>query len=120
AAAVSLNVLDCVPAPVDLLRSLAQALMPGAKAMLACPYDWAPASTPGEGWLGGHSQRSQDRGASAPVLRALLTAQGHPWSVKGLELLAERDGLAWHVRMHERSTMSYKTHLVVAQKLQDL
>jgi SAM-dependent methyltransferase len=114
--AVGLNVLDCVYAPIEFLTSLAGVLREGGKAVFACPYDWSPAATPLEAWLGGHSQRAPGAGSSAAVLRALLTPGAHPASIRGLELIAECDHLPWHVRLHERSTMTYEVHLAVARK----
>jgi SAM-dependent methyltransferase len=113
---VALNLLDCVAAPRDLLAGLAAALLPGGKAILASPYDWSMAATPVEAWLGGHSQRGPAAGASEPVLRALLTPGGHPAAVDGLVLEAEESGLPWQVRLHDRGTMGYRSHLVVARK----
>lgn len=115
--AVNMNVLDCVQAPRDLLVSLGRVLKPGGQAVLACPYDWSPAATPLEAWLGGHSQRASPAGSCETVLRSLLTPGAHPGSVDTLKLAAERDDLPWHVRLHERSTMTYKLHLVVAEKI---
>jgi SAM-dependent methyltransferase/uncharacterized protein YbaR (Trm112 family) len=113
AAAVSMNLLDCVYSPLDFLTSLAANLRDAGQAVIACPYDWSVSATPLEGWLGGHSQRSAERGASEPVLRRLLSA-GHPQSIKGLRLLAECEA-DWHVRMHERSLVSYRAHVVAAR-----
>jgi SAM-dependent methyltransferase/uncharacterized protein YbaR (Trm112 family) len=114
--AVNMNVLDCVSTPVDLLRSVGSALRDGGKLVLTCPYDWSPAATPLESWLGGHSQRSPSAGASEAVLRALLTPGAQPASLGNLELVAEQDNLPWHVRLHARSTMCYRVHLIVAQR----
>jgi SAM-dependent methyltransferase/uncharacterized protein YbaR (Trm112 family) len=114
ALAVSMNLLDCVTAPRELLVSLARVLRPGGKAVLGCPYDWSPGATPIETWMGGHSQRSPTGGASEAVLRALLTPGGHASAVQGLKLTGELDEVSWHVRLHDRSTMTYKVHLVVA------
>jgi SAM-dependent methyltransferase len=114
--AVNMNLLDCVCAPRELLVTLARVLKAGGKAVLTCPYDWSTDATPLEAWLGGHSQRSPLAGASEAVLRALLTPGAHPSSIKGLELFAEREDLPWRVRLHERSTMTYKVHLVVAAR----
>jgi hypothetical protein len=47
----------------------------------------------------------------------MLTPGEHPNSLNSLRLVAERDGLPWHVRLHDRSTMTYKGHLVVAEKV---
>jgi SAM-dependent methyltransferase/uncharacterized protein YbaR (Trm112 family) len=113
--AVSMNVLDCIAAPADLLTSVARVLRGGGKLVLTCPYDWSPAATPLEAWLGGHSQRSPSGGASEIVLRALLTPGAHPAASGDLELVAEQEHLPWHVRLHARSTMRYRVHLVVAR-----
>jgi SAM-dependent methyltransferase len=116
AAVAGLNVLDSVYAPRELLDSIAQVLTTGGKAVLTSPYDWSPAATPLEGWLGGHSQRSPAAGASEASVRALLTAGASPAAGEVLRLYAERDDLPWHVRLHDRSSMSYRVHLVVATR----
>lgn len=114
--AVTMNVLDCIPSPRELLVSLGRALKPGGNAVVNCPYDWSAGATPLEGWLGGHSQRSPLAGSSEKILRALLTPGGHPGSINTLELTAERDDLKWYVRLHDRSTVDYRAHLVVATR----
>jgi SAM-dependent methyltransferase len=113
---VCLNVLDSIASPLELLRSLARVLQPGGLALLACPYDWSPAATPVEAWLGGHSQRGPHRGASEPLLRGLLTPGGHPEAIAGLRIVAELDDLPWQVRLHDRAAMTYRVHLVAVQK----
>jgi SAM-dependent methyltransferase len=113
---LNMNVLDCVNSPREFLLSIANVLRPRGKTALACPYDWSPHATAFEAWLGGHSQRSPTEGASEAVLRALLTPGAHPGSINTLRLTGERDGLPWHVRLHERSAMSYKLHLVAATR----
>ena len=114
--AFALNLLDCVHSPQALLESLAGVLSPGAPLALSTPYDWSPAATPLEHWLGGHSQRAPGGGASEPVLRALLTPGAHPQSVAGLALEHESEALPWHVRTHDRACMHYRTHLLVARR----
>ena len=115
--AVNMNLLDCVGAPRELLTSLARMLKGCGKVILTCPYDWSPGATPMEAWLGGHSQRSPLAGSCEAVLRTLLTAGAHPSSINTLKLIAERDNLPWQVRLHDRSTMAYKVHLVVAERV---
>lgn len=112
----ALNVLDCVQSPHDLLASLPRLLTDQGRAILSTPYDWSPAATPVEAWLGGHSQRGDTAGASEPVLRALLTPGAHPASIEGLSILAEEPSLSWRVRMHERAAMEYRVDLVVAAR----
>jgi len=112
----SLNLLDCLPSPHEHLVSLARILAPGGRAILATPYDWSSAATPVEAWIGGHSQRGPQRGESAIALRALLTPGAHPASVEGLGLVAEIEAVPWRVRLHDRSTVEYDAHLVVAER----
>jgi SAM-dependent methyltransferase len=112
---VGLNVLDCVASPRDLLGGARRVLRPGGTALLTTPYDWSPAATPLECWLGGHSQRGEQRGAAEPMLRALLTPGAHPQSVDGLRIVGERANLAWHVRLHDRSYVAYSVHAVEAR-----
>ena len=110
--AVALNVLDCVNAPRDFLEQLGRVLRPGGTAVLSTPYDWSTGATPVETWIGGHSQRGPDAGASEPFLRALLTKGAHPQSVAGLEILGEIADFPWQARLHDRSTVSYAAHVL--------
>ncbi len=112
----SLNVVDCVTAPRDALAELVRVLAPGGLALVTTPYDWSPAATPFEQWLGGHSQRHEGRGAAEPVLRTLLTPGAHPASVEGVEIVAEAEGLPWRLRLHARSVVEYRVHGVVVRK----
>ncbi|MEL7449214.1 MAG: methyltransferase domain-containing protein [Pseudomonadota bacterium] len=112
---VALNLLDCVQSPVDLLRETRRCLKENAAAVLSTPYDWSPAATPVEAWLGGHSQRGPDGGASEAMLQRLLTAGAHPQAVAGFEILAQHPAFPWHTRLHDRSIMSYALHLVAAR-----
>jgi SAM-dependent methyltransferase len=114
--AMSMNTLDCMYDPREFLASISQALKQGGKAVVACPYDWSGSVTAMEAWLGGHSQRSPVQGSCETILRSLLTPGAHPNSIDGLKLIAERDNLPWQVRLHDRSTMAYKLHMVVAEK----
>ncbi len=104
--ATSLNLLDCVSAPREMLHELARVTR--GSVVLATPYDWSTNATPVEGWLGGHSQRGAHRGASEPVLHALLAEAG-------LTVVAEEEHVPWRVRLHERSSVDYDVHLVVAR-----
>jgi SAM-dependent methyltransferase/uncharacterized protein YbaR (Trm112 family) len=105
ALASSLNLLDCVSAPREMLHELARVTR--GTVVIATPYDWSPSATPVESWLGGHSQRGPHRGASEPVLHALL-------SEAGLEVVAEEEHVPWRVRLHERSSVDYDVHLLIA------
>ena len=102
----SLNVIDCVTAPRETLLELSRVTR--GDVIIATPYDWSPSATPIEGWLGGHSQRGAHRGESEPVLRALLAEAG-------LTIVAEEPRVPWRVRLHERSSVDYDVHVVVAR-----
>jgi len=106
-----LNVFDSVTSPRDLLASIDSMLKPGGWSVLATPYDWSAAATPVETWIGGHSQRSPDRGAAEPLLRKLLTRGAHPQSITDLNIMGEIANQPWTVRVHERSSTLYKTHI---------
>jgi SAM-dependent methyltransferase/uncharacterized protein YbaR (Trm112 family) len=114
--AASLNVLDCVQSPYDHLKELSRILEPHAEAFVSAPYDWNVNATPVEAWLGGHSQRSEKRGASEVMLRSLLAGGDHPYAIQELELISETEGFPWSLRLHERSFMKYLVHLVVVRK----
>ncbi len=115
ALALAMNVLDCSADPAHLLAATAQLLRPAGKLILTTPYDWSPHATPFESWLGGHSQRAHARGASETVLRDLLLGG----DVGAWKPIAEQANLSWWVRLHDRSAMHYRVHLVVAEKSHD-
>lgn len=109
--AVALNLLDCVPDPRRLLESLASAVAPGGRILLATPYDWSTRATPLEAWLGGHSQRAPHGGAGEAFVRALLDG-APPHAIASLSCRAEEAGWPWQTRLHDRSTVLYRTHLL--------
>ena len=113
----AMNVLDCVSSPLHLLESISNALMERGHGVLVAPYDWSPGATPIEGWIGGHSQRGPTRGATEPLLTMLLTPGAHPQSIAGLRLRAQISELPWHVRLHDRSTMLYQSHVVAVDRV---
>jgi SAM-dependent methyltransferase/uncharacterized protein YbaR (Trm112 family) len=114
--AASLNVLDCVQSPYDHLKELGRILRHKGGALLSAPYDWNVNATPAEAWLGGHSQRSESRGASEIMLRSLLAGGGHPYAIQELELVSEAEAVPWSLRLHDRSFMNYLVHLLVLRK----
>jgi len=109
---VAMNVLDAVSSPVALLDSISKSLSARGRAILACPYDWTATVTPVESWLGGHSQRGADHGECSPMLKRLLEAEPSK-----LKLVAELDGIDWNIRMHDRSSMQYRVHLICAERM---
>jgi SAM-dependent methyltransferase/uncharacterized protein YbaR (Trm112 family) len=107
AGALSLNVLDCVPAPLQHLAEMGRVLARGSSALLTTPYDWAATATPVAQWLGGHSQRGEAHGSSAAELRRALHTVD-----TGLSIAAERDRVPWRVYVNERASMDYAVHLL--------
>ena len=108
-ALTSLNLIDCLGDPARHLAEVDRCLGPGGRFALATPYDWSSQVTGPTGWIGGHSQRGADGGASEPRARALF---GPPWMPQ-MALLHEVNALPWRVRVHDRSTMHYASHLLV-------
>lgn len=112
---VALNLLDCVPDPVHLLHAMAGVLQPGGALLLATPFDWAARATPAAQWIGGHSQRGEGAGAAEPLLHSLLRPNGHPRALENVSLLGTGEA-AWHTRLHDRSAVMYRSHLVALSK----
>ena len=112
AGALSLNLLDCVPSPLSHLLELGRTLGGRAAALLATPYDWSPAATPIEQWIGGHSQRGESHGSSAAELRRIFSPDAAAGVDTGLVLVAERDRVPWRVYAHERASTDYAVHLL--------
>jgi len=102
-----LNVLDCVPSPLQHLVEMGRVLATGASGFLSSPYDWAATATPVAQWLGGHSQRGEAHGSSAAELRRALATVD-----TGLAIAAERDRVPWRVYVNERASMDYAVHLL--------
>lgn len=112
----ALNVLDCVSSPLKLLQEVELFLVSDGVLAVCCPYDWSPAATPVEGWLGGHSQRGGQQGDSAQILEAILTPDALPASLERLKMMVSRPNVPWSVRVHSRSYAEYRVHLVLAGK----
>lgn len=103
----SINVVDCLSSPATGIAELTRVTRPGGEAIVSTPYDWSPGATPVEQWLGGHSQRSERRGASEPVLRSLMS--------RDFEIIDEDAHVPWHVRLHDRASAQYDVHVVVGR-----
>jgi len=114
--AVSLNVLDCVGTPYDHLKELARILRHNAGAVISTPYDWSANATPVASWLGGHSQRSENRGSSETILRSLLAGGAHPHAIQELAIASEVESMPWTMRLHDRSFMEYPVHMITVRK----
>jgi SAM-dependent methyltransferase/uncharacterized protein YbaR (Trm112 family) len=115
AAASGLNVLDCVPAPIELLKNIGRIIRRNGRAIMTCPYDWSATAAPVEAWLGGHSQRGPLEGRSERVMERLLDA-AQPDSPR-LRIVDSSEGPPWHVRLHDRSVMCYRNHRLILEGL---
>jgi SAM-dependent methyltransferase/uncharacterized protein YbaR (Trm112 family) len=104
----SINVLDCVASPAEAVREIARVVKAGGKAVIATPYDWSLSATPVEQWIGGHSQRGPHRGASEPLLRAMLS--------RDFDIERDDPDLPWRVRLHDRSSVEYSVHRLIARR----
>jgi len=82
------------------------------KSIISCPYDWSPSATPVQNWLGGHSQRAITRGDSVATIKQLFASRGS----LPLNLESAGDAPLWHVRLHDRSTMTYQNHRLIFTK----
>jgi SAM-dependent methyltransferase/uncharacterized protein YbaR (Trm112 family) len=112
AGALSLNLLDCVHSPLGHLLELGRTLAPGAAALLGTPYDWSPAATPVEAWIGGHSQRGEAHGSPEAELRRILSPDAAAGVDTHLTIAEERDRVPWRVYANERSATEYAVHLL--------
>jgi SAM-dependent methyltransferase/uncharacterized protein YbaR (Trm112 family) len=110
--ALSVNVLDSIGDPVGHATELGRVVAPGGVVALTTPYDWSPAATPFEGWLGGHSQRGPGAGASEPEVRRLFGQAPPDGFDTGLVIGAEIDRVPWRLRVSERSAMEYACHVL--------
>lgn len=111
---VALNLLDAVPAPLELLTSIDRVLRPGASAHLATPFEWREDLTPRAGWFGGHSAHHDHEGDPIAVLKRVLAAP--EYGLQGLELVAERDDIPWRMRVDDRATTEYRNFCAVLRK----
>lgn len=112
---LSLNVLDCVGSPLLHLMEIGRVLQAGAEAVIATPYDWSVNATPLEAWIGGHSQRTEHQGSSVLEMRRLLSERAPLEASPGMTLVREVEEFPWHVYVHERATMSYQVHIMIAR-----
>ncbi len=114
--ASALNLLDCVPSPLALLKNIEIVLADDGTALIGSPYDWSSGASPMEHWIGGHSPRSDFQGSSERLLEALLTPGAHPQSLDQLSLVNAAADVPWQTRLHARSLTHYRTHLLALKK----
>jgi len=100
------NVLDAVNSPRHLLHSLARQLKQNGTLLLTTPYDWS-GNTPMQNWLGGQAQYDEQIGDSPQLLRQIMQQAG-------FDILAEKDNLAWQLRLHSRQFNHYQVHMLAA------
>ena len=107
----SINVLDCLPVPMQHLHSLGTLVAPDGSVLLSTPFDWSPNASPVEAWIGGHGQRNEVGGSSETWLERLLCGAdgvpGHGWRICG------KEDIPWTVRIHARNRVEYLTRLLV-------
>ena len=111
-----LNVIDCTPSPLDLLRSSANLVAAGGVMIIATPFDWSPTVTQPHAWIGGHSPRGYFQGKSDQILKSILTPGAHQVSIDGFSVVAESHAVPWQVRIHDRAIMKYTLYMVIARR----
>ncbi|HET7410021.1 MAG TPA: methyltransferase domain-containing protein [Paracoccaceae bacterium] len=107
--ATAINLVDSIAGPTEMVAEAARVLAPGGGAVFATPHDWSQNAAEPARWMGGHSQRGPLGGAAEPVLTATLAQHG-------LAPVAERTGLPWRLRLHDRAVMHYDLHLVACRR----
>lgn len=112
----ALNLLDSVRWPLGALQETRRVLCANGIALIATPYDWSAAATPVDGWLGGRSALTDADQRVQSELLALLTSDVDQRSVGGFRIAAESANVPWRVRLHERSSVDYLTHLLIMEK----
>lgn len=113
--ALSCNVVDSVDVPVFHLAETGRVMRKGSEAVIASPYDWSAKVTELSRWIGSHSQRSDSAGSSASEMRRLLSDASPEAMDICLRMVREQDQVPWRVYVHERSTMDYETHVMIAR-----
>lgn len=110
----SINLLDCLPIPVQHLQSLSTLVRPDGAVLMATPFDWSPAASAVEAWIGGHGQRNEVGGSSETWLERLLCGggglSGFGWQICG------KEDVSWTVRIHSRNRVEYQTRLLVLKR----
>lgn len=105
--ALSLNLIDCVSSPIAHVHGLGSLLRPGGRGWICAPYDWSTTATDLSQWIGGHSQRSDDRGDSPTRLLGMISPEQC-----GLRVEETCNQVPWQVRTNERSRTFYDNHLI--------
>ena len=114
----SMNVLDCVAEPVKHLKEMSRIQKDDGQIGVVCPYDWSPNAVDFQFWVGGKNQIQPMEGASDQIMHWLLCADSPVPELAKSKVLYEQADLPWAIRVHDRSVMHYKTHLLVFQSKQ--
>ena len=113
----SFNIVDCIASPLDHLGELGRVLATGGEAIITSPYDWGTSATPVEAWIGGHSQRNADHGSSMLEMRRILSDVAPASIPIDLRIVRELEEFPWRVYVHERATMHYQVHIIIARAI---
>ncbi|MBB4000426.1 ubiquinone/menaquinone biosynthesis C-methylase UbiE/uncharacterized protein YbaR (Trm112 family) [Aureimonas pseudogalii] len=105
----AINLLDCVADPSQALAEFGRVLMPDGACALATPFDWSGAATPLANWLGGRAAQSAHKGRPEQALDALLSDGAQ--AAGSLRRSRPTEEAEWQIRLHDRSSMRYLTHL---------
>jgi len=112
----SQNLLDCVHHPVNHLAEMIRCSSHEGSFSVVCPFDWSAQATSVDQWIGGTKQFSGLRGSPESTLRWLLSKESPDVRLQNVEIIHEQASLPWRIRVHARSTMHYKVHLLTACK----
>ena len=110
--ASSMNLLDSLASPVNHLCSLIESLADSGLLLLSCPFDWTESVTPADGWIGGHSDRAEDRGDPVARLDGLIKRLDESNPACTIEKLLHHSDAPWELRLHDRSVVHYACELL--------
>ncbi|MEL7638685.1 MAG: methyltransferase domain-containing protein [Solidesulfovibrio sp.] len=103
--AVSLNLVDKLPAPRRHLRECQRVCAAPATLVVADPFSWSPDVAPPEAWLGG----TPETGDSAAATAAFL-AETPGWSAR------PGGNVAWSLRDHKNRYERITSEIVLARR----
>jgi len=115
--AFSFNLLDCVSDPLMLLMETGRIMKKSSHVILTSPYDWSENATSFEGWIGGHSQRSEQNGDPEKIFKTLFSSKTKNILCEHLKIINEASNIPWSVRLHDRSCAHYYLHMTELEKI---
>lgn len=113
--AMSLNVLDCVAAPLDLLGQMDAILAPGGLMILSSPFSWKDDITPPAFALGGGIDPRWVELGTPAGLAELLAGRMPELPYLRYEVLEQLD-VPWTIRRDSRQLLTFDVHLIAARK----